>query len=553
MRRELTLLLTVALTVFAALVIGCGTGKRSNMERLLAEADSMNRNYIPFTTDSVMLDVVDYYDRHGTPNERMRAHYLLGCVYRDLGEAPHAVDCYLDAIAKADTTSADCDFHTLSCVYSQMAWLYHQQLLLSNEIEARKQSKHYAYYANDTLNAIYEQGMAAGVYLMINKRDSAELLLCEAISLYHKYDRVQDGLKLSMVLMHLFVDQPNRMPELKQLIEQYDAESDVFDEHHELPPSKRQFYYYKGRFFENTNQLDSAEQYYKKIYHSNMRYVDKNPMYKGLLSVYGKRHLADSIAKYAMLYCMATDSSVIIKDQQQTAQLAASYDYHFYKEQSLENENKALWAFIAFAVTLFLLTVLVVGVVYLVKRFRKVQVRLRRFHLEREEELLLIHQQEKEELQRAYFHKQEQAKQEYEQKLTQLQLRQEEELTASKKKEMSKKYFSHDVVLRSIRVANDSHQSLTEKAFDDLLIVTYEHFPMMLQEFEQAEAITTQMKRVCVLSILDVRVDDIGRLLKVSPQRITNLRAELSLLLFNKKTARLFESNLRKHFGIKKV
>ena len=36
MRRELTLLLTVALTVFAALVIGCGTGKHSNMARLLA-------------------------------------------------------------------------------------------------------------------------------------------------------------------------------------------------------------------------------------------------------------------------------------------------------------------------------------------------------------------------------------------------------------------------------------------------------------------------------------------------------------------------------------
>lgn len=373
MRRELTLLLTVALTVLAVLVISCGTGKRSNMERLLAEADSMNRNYVPFTTDSVMLDVVDYYDRHGTPNERMRAHYLLGCVYRDLGEAPHAVDCYLDAIAKADTTSADCDFHTLSCVYSQMAWLYHQQLLLSNEIEARKQSKHYAYYANDTLNAIYEQGMAAGVYLMINKRDSAELLLCEAISLYHKYDRVQDGLKLSMVLMHLFVDQPNRMPELKQLIEQYDAESDVFDEHHELPPSKRQFYYYKGRFFENTNQLDSAEQYYKKIYHSNMRYVDKNPMYKGLLSVYGKRHLADSIAKYAMLYCMATDSSVIIKDQQQTAQLAASYDYHFYKEQSLENENKAerFKTTLIIVAALFVILVLLFTIAYIRNRDEK--------------------------------------------------------------------------------------------------------------------------------------------------------------------------------------
>lgn len=395
--------------------------------------------------------------------------------------------------------------------------------------------------------------MMAGVYIMLNERDSAEILLRETMRQYRAHGYTQDALQFSTSLMYLYVDQPDRQSDLKQLIEQYESGADVFDEKHELPPSKRQFYYYKGKYFENANNLDSAEYYYRKVYGPNMSYSAKNPMYRGLLSVYGKRHQADSIAKYAMLLCMSTDSSVIIKDQQQTAQLAASYDYHYFKEQSLENENKALWAFIAFAVTLLLLTILVVGVVYLVKRFRKVQVRLRRIHLEREEELLQIHQREKEELQHAYHHKQEQARQEYEQKLARLQLRQEEELTASKKKEMSKKYFSHDVVLRSIRIANDFHQSLTEKAFDDLLTVTYEHFPVMQQEFEQTEAMTTQMKRVCVLSILDVHVDDIGRLLKVSPQRITNLRAELSLILFNKKTARQFESNLRKHFGIKKV
>ena len=60
MRRMQLFLPTVMLTVLAALIIGCGTGERRYMERLLAESDSMNRNYINFTTDSVMLTVVDY-------------------------------------------------------------------------------------------------------------------------------------------------------------------------------------------------------------------------------------------------------------------------------------------------------------------------------------------------------------------------------------------------------------------------------------------------------------------------------------------------------------
>ena len=405
----------------------------------------------------------------------------------------------------------------------------------------------------ETLNAISSLKLSAGAYILLNKRDTAEAILNDVVHLYMNNGYEQEAIQTSLMLMHLFVDKPEKLAELKSIIIQYDYKSNLFDEDHELPPYFRQFNYYKGKYFENVNNLDSAEYYYRKVYGPNMPYHAKNPMYKGLLSVFRKRHQADSIAKYSQLYCETNDSSIAIKDQQLTAQLAASYDYHFYKEQSLENENKALWTSIALAVALLLLTVLVVGVIYLVKRFRKVQVRLRRILLEREEELLQMHQQEKEELQRAYHHRQELARQEYEQKLARLQLRQEEELTASKKKEVSRKYFNHVVVLRSIRVANDYHQSLTEKAFDDLLTITYEHFPMMQQEFEQTEVITTQMKRVCVLSILDVRVDDIGRLLKVSPQRITNLRAELSILLFNKKTARQFESNLRKHFGIKKV
>lgn len=31
------------------------------------------------------------------PNEKMEAHYLLGCIYRDMKEAPKAMQCYQDA------------------------------------------------------------------------------------------------------------------------------------------------------------------------------------------------------------------------------------------------------------------------------------------------------------------------------------------------------------------------------------------------------------------------------------------------------------------------
>ena len=65
--------------------MSCVPGRHERMQEELLCARRMNKEYIDFTTDSVMKEVAAYYDRHGSPNERMEAHYLLGCAYRDTG------------------------------------------------------------------------------------------------------------------------------------------------------------------------------------------------------------------------------------------------------------------------------------------------------------------------------------------------------------------------------------------------------------------------------------------------------------------------------------
>ena len=72
----------------------------------------------------------------------------------------------------------------------------------------------------------------------------------------------------------MYVKSSDRLPEVKQLMDQFESESDLFDSHHELPPSKRQYYSYKGQYYERIGLLDSAEYYYRKIYRPNMAPVD---------------------------------------------------------------------------------------------------------------------------------------------------------------------------------------------------------------------------------------------------------------------------------------
>ena len=51
-------------------------------------ADAHNQFFISMKADTFMTDVADYYNRYGNDKQRIKALYLLGCVYRDKGDAP---------------------------------------------------------------------------------------------------------------------------------------------------------------------------------------------------------------------------------------------------------------------------------------------------------------------------------------------------------------------------------------------------------------------------------------------------------------------------------
>ena len=331
------------------------------MRHALLTAKAMNKAFVNFTTDSVMREVAAYYDSHGTANDRLLAHYLLGCTYRDLGEAPRAVDCFHDAIDAADTTASDCDYRTMGFAYSQMANVYHKQLLLTDEIESRRRASYYATLTRDTFLVLNSQKLSVGAYILLNKKDSAELIIKKVLERSYQNGYTQAALQSSTLLMHLYIDRPDKLSELKALIDNYEAKSKMFDEHHELPPSKRLYYFYKGKYFEGIHHYDSAEYYYRKISLSGVTSVALDPMYKGLLSVFTKRHQPDSIAKYAQLYCEANDSSIVKKDQELTAQKAASYNYVHYQKESRENEAKAYQFKIGLIIAIGFILLLVVS------------------------------------------------------------------------------------------------------------------------------------------------------------------------------------------------
>ena len=326
--------------------------KAQRIRYYLLRAKAQNKSYQSVEDDTLLRQVADYYDRHGQANDRLAAHYLLGCAYRDKGESTLAVDCFQKAIVCVDTTAPDCDFRTLSAVYSQMADQFHHQLLFTYEIGASQQAIHYAYLAHDTLSALQNMEFSAGTYILMNRKDSAEILIKKAISAYQAKGTAQDVLRGIVILMHLYAeDTPLKQADLKRLIDYYDSNVNLVGERQRLFIRQHLFYYYKGKYYENTGILDSAEFYYRKVPYSRMPYTMLNAYYKGMLNVSAHRHQADSVEKYAKLYCIANDSSIAIQDKELTAQLAASYQYRTIQKQAAEKkcrsgmQKELLWHF----------------------------------------------------------------------------------------------------------------------------------------------------------------------------------------------------------------
>ena len=88
------------------LLVACTNNEQAKGDRMRALMEltaEKNRLEKPLPSDTTFREVVDYFDEYGTANQRMKARYLMGCIYRDMHEAPMALQYLLDAAGQADT------------------------------------------------------------------------------------------------------------------------------------------------------------------------------------------------------------------------------------------------------------------------------------------------------------------------------------------------------------------------------------------------------------------------------------------------------------------
>ena len=324
-----------AVTGFVSAVLQAG-----RMRALMEEVRVYNQADSIFTDSRDAHTLVDYY---GEPlrfwisaNDRMEAHYLLGRAYADIGETPRAIEEYCEAVECADTTSADCDLRTLRAIYGQMANVFHQQNLPQDGLQAQENYVRISRLMKDTLQiGIGLENLTRPYYLM---GDTTNLIRTAeaAADVFYSIGR-RDKAANALNTVAFIEAQRGHIEEAQRLIELIRRESTFFDSQGNLRPGREMFYYTIGLYFENSNQLDSAEYYYRKLIPAKKI----EAAYRGLLSVYQKREIADSIGKLARMYADANDAAYDKMSTQAVAQATKSYQYTRERQQAEKHRSES--------------------------------------------------------------------------------------------------------------------------------------------------------------------------------------------------------------------
>ena len=347
--------------------------KAQQMHYDLIYAKAMNKSFVDFTTDSVMKRVVAYYDKHGSVNERMLAYYLLGCVYRDLQDAPASLDNYYKAVELADTTSASCDYALLARIHGAMVVLYNKESSPLMSIKEAKLAAKYAWMAKDTLAAVVAYRNQVGGYYDLGNSDSVLSISLKAHDfcrkklgwlqkLYHGLNAIIDvyinrkdykraGYYIQMMRQKFkFVYYPNLVHRGSELL-----------------------YYNIGRYYCGIGKVDEGIGYFRKILTADhITFNQKEAAYRGLHIAYQLKGIPDSISKYAQLFVNANDSSYRHSTVESMYNIQSMYDYQHYQQRALkaQTENQLLWLSMALGVVV-LIFVSVVVFLYIRKQMKR--------------------------------------------------------------------------------------------------------------------------------------------------------------------------------------
>lgn len=527
--------------------------KADRMHFELVRLKAENKAFIQFTTDTIIKEVVDYYDNHGTSNERMEAYYLLGRVYADMGEAPQALQAYYDAIESADTTSSDCDYQVLIPVYGQMSQLFHQQNLPHDEIWALKHYIEYIRRADSRKEYVIAKEQLIRPYYLLGKKDTVLQIINDSYSTLKAMGENQEAASALVSSIYIYVEL-GQLDMARKNMEIFEKESGLFDADGNIVKGRESYYITKGFYNLAIHQVNTAEAYFRKA----MKHGDASDAYKGLLAVYQEKKNIDSVLHYSILNERALDSLHNNMEIDAIHRMSSLYNYN-RNQKVAEDERLKAQKVMGILNRIILVTIIllfaVIGICWLYRKNKKekqkkiaelenalrntkdqrtlVQEELRK--LKAKDYVGIIAEKEKQEAELTKLIEQLQA--ENNQYKNNLDNNQRDDLN---------RFLDCDTAQLFVRkAAGQTERVIPNDAEWRLLMSRFaEYEPHTFQFFSGTKPLSQLELRICLLLILGIPEKTIAIMTDSAPTTVSNAKSRANEKLFGKKQAHSLKNNL---------
>ena len=516
--------------LFFLLLIGCGEGRTDYMRALLHEQDSLNRAYQQLSLDTIR-QLTDYFDHHGTNYDRMHAHYLLGSVYRDMGEAPASLAAFQHAIEVADTTAGgDSIYALLAKVHGQMGTILIKQYLPNEAAKEFRLASRYSLMNNDTIDALQRKLGVLHCLKLLNLEDSVlsetNRLQTMLIDLHHPEIAAQ----ILSPATRLWLERGNYV-KAKDLLDKYLSISDTTES------SRRQsvaYHYLFGEYYLGVGQLDSAEYHFRSELAEGKGIGHQVRALRGLYHLYSKKVIVDSLIKYTAAYNDLNDSSNIMRDSETMLNMQSLYDYSRHEKEALEKTAEAWKAKVILVSSLFLFLLILFGLImYIRNRKEKARRHIKELSNKYNNNLQRLHllTVEKHIIQSKNVNlslRAEQLQKDIDQ-LNTIVLQQESELNA-----LHGVTMEDSVIYQEICDKNAVNKKLSPSELKTLLTTVETKMPHFAKNMKSSgDSISLQEKSICILIKLGFHSKEIANLMGISQQSLSNIKKKLLLELFN--------------------
>ena len=522
-------LLTIIVLLLALTCCTTESG-RNQMRSGLDSINQRNRNDQPFTVTDVE-PYVRFFDAHGTPNDRLLAHYLLGRAYYEAGEAPIALECYQKAAECADTADVDCDFGQLGRVYGQMSDVFYNQGLFREAIYHDKLSVGYAWKGKDTLLALRNLEQIGFAYKRLGNNDSAMAVIEDVAKKYYQYGLLSDAvISLSTNIRPLL--NIGDYPKAKEYIDLYESHSGLFDSCGNIEAGREIYYKTKGLFFLHTNQLDSAEHYFRKELRDGRDYNNQNAAATGLSAIYQRLHRPDSVAKYSLYAYTMSDSLYSQRMTKEIENIQAMYNYTRHQNIANQEQKKAnqrtivIWICFGIIIIVCLLTFIISRELTRKRKVAEQKYQQSQSVIEQAQSDI-VKLRKNAETNRELISEKEQIIREQETILMSLLQRDNQSKTLADKRLKSTVIFGK---FEQLSVIGKKPTNVEWEQMEDQLFKYYPGFKDFMSR--HTHQLNDKEYKTCLLIRLGFKPKMVSNMLEVDPSYITNIRTEMTQKLF---------------------